>query len=91
MNLYAILDKKVSEYDMFFTEQNEVNAVRHFAVACESEKTRVGQFTQDFDLYKVATIDTITGDVESVTPPKLIIMGTAAKIYRKKEMENNGL
>lgn len=75
LKFFSIRDNKVSAYLRPFVDQNEIMAVRGLTAAVNMPKdsSQVAQFPEDFDLYHVATMDDITGEVIPEQPPKFII------------------
>lgn len=66
-NIYAIFDKKANEYRFQIQEANDAVAVRQVtnAVNDNDSKSELSLNNEDFQLYKLGSIDTTTGVLES--------------------------
>lgn len=84
--LFAVRDVKVSSFEALNIQQNEIQAMRAFSVAASDENTKIGRFPEDFQLYLLAEVDTVTGVVVPVEPPKFLISAVdAVRSSHKKE------
>lgn len=63
LTVYAIKDSLVG-FDRLFTAPSDAVATRIFSDACNDNQTVIARHPGDFDLYSIATLDTLTGKVE---------------------------
>lgn len=60
--LYAVKDKKANNFDGYMILENDAQAVRGFAQACEQNQV-FKKWPEDFELYKLAEIHTETATI----------------------------
>jgi len=84
--LFAIRDTKVSVYESFHIEENEISAIRGLSIALENKNTKLAKWPDEHHLYKMATIDAITGTVEPCEPP-IYLTSAATLINEAKKNE----
>lgn len=68
MPIYALRDKLSTEFLFPAPDSNEYTAKRSFARAISAGDGLLSFKPSDFDLYKVGTYDSTTGQVESCIP-----------------------
>lgn len=77
-NLYALKDVKGGYYGNIFQEIQDVDAQRSFIVATRDNKSKVGQFPQDFELVRLGCFDNISGKVTILDQPVFLFNGVQA-------------
>lgn len=65
-------------------------AIRSFLGALRDPNTIIAQYPEDFVLLEIAQMDRDTGQITAITPPEIVITGTAAQTLLR-ERENGQL
>lgn len=88
VKLYAVYDKKAAVYRHFFVAPDDTIAIRVFAEASIDRNNFIGKYPSDFDLYKIAGIDTTSGKVNQLDtfPPQFLFSAVSATLVNKEEM-----
>lgn len=76
--LYSILDHKTGFLPVQ-VDQNDQSAARNFAHAVMQTGTLFNTHAQDYELFKVGTFDTETGEVVSLPVKELVAEGISFK------------
>lgn len=61
MNLYTIKDRAADTFCVPYTEPSDSAARRGFKIIKEDEKSMIGKFPDDYELYYVGSFDSNTG------------------------------
>lgn len=78
-NFYAIYDKVRETFSLVMEQQDDAVALRTLAMEVKNERSFIGNFPDDYDLYKIASYDEKTGKFENLDIPKLIAHATRFK------------
>lgn len=93
--LYAFRDLKNGSYCYPFFCQNPVEATRMAYGAFDNEKTLMGQYPSDYEVWWIAQMVMETGRIENLQNPECIGSGIsllmAARSQQKREMEQLGM
>lgn len=79
--LYSVKDER-TDYNAPFQARTDEEAKRNFAAIVNDKNTTVGQFPEDYSLYKVGTFNSENGYIIGMEPELLI---------RAKEISKNGI
>lgn len=95
-NVYTVKDHK-SWFSQIWNDINDETAKRGFSQMMSNPDNVMGFNPQDFDLFKIGTFDSETGQLDSIWPIEFVLSGRAAfdstmvrdfvKPYVKKEVE----
>lgn len=73
LQIFSVRDTKGNRYNNPFFEPNVEVAKRTFERIVLDSQTVVAQFPEDFDLYHLGTIDTISGKILPLDTPLHIV------------------
>lgn len=89
LNIYSIRDNKVSTFDKPFIDVSDIHATRQLNVAVNDRQCQLAMFPEDFDLYRLGSIDDQTGVVTPESTPKFIIAAVSVrKNYQNQDAIN---
>jgi len=71
--IYSVRDSKAEVYLQPFLQKTHGEAERSFLRLAKDDKTNVGQFPEDFDLYHVGSFDDQTGVIENLATPQHVV------------------
>lgn len=83
--LFSIYDEKCTNFNAPFCSQVENEAVRHFGSLLLDDNSMVAKFPQDFKLYYLGDINEVTGVINPLSIPTLIVSGAELKDIIVKE------
>lgn len=63
LGIYAIYDLKSEQYDTPFFSVSDIYAKRRFLLMSDEEKSALNKWPEDFELHKVASFGTSSGNV----------------------------
>lgn len=66
MNIYTIKDKKSGGYKSPIVEKDEHEVLRQLHVGLKNAQSPMGNFADDYDLYKIGEFDDISGKLTVV-------------------------
>lgn len=72
-HLFSVRDSKASTFNAPFEAHTTGEAERSFRTAVTDPQTSINKYPEDFDLYKLGTIDTETGIITALETPLHII------------------
>ena len=84
--VYAIYDSAAHVFTAPTIDISDASAVRSFKQAIANSGSVMNFKPDDFSLYQIASFDVETGEIEPLTPPSRLIIGSDGD-YRK-EIEN---
>ena len=78
--MYTFKDKTSARFDTPFFCFDQSFAEKKFIMACNEKDSMIGQFKDDFELYKIGEFNVLTGDLFPTGPydegePELILCG----------------
>ena len=85
MHIFAVYDRKAAYYLPTFQARTEVDAIRSFTDAIMGGETPLSKYPADYDLVRVASMDTESGRVTPAWPVDLITNGYTAYDLALKE------
>lgn len=83
--LYAVNDIKAKAFDGYMILENDAQAVRAFAQACEKNEV-FNKWPEDFQIFRLAEIHTELGVI--VPEEKPVFLAAALSFIEKKSLEN---
>lgn len=81
--VYAIYDSAAHVFTAPTIDISDASAVRSFQQAIANSGSVMNFKPDDFSLYQVGTFDVETGELEPLTPPSRLILGSDGD-YRKE-------
>lgn len=81
--VYAIYDSAAHVFSAPTIDISDASAVRGFQQAIANSGSLMNFKPDDFSLYQVGTFDVETGELEPLTPPSRLIVGSDGD-YRKE-------
>lgn len=81
--VYAIYDSAAHVFTAPTIDISDASAVRSFQQAIANSGSVMNFKPDDFSLYQVGTFDVETGELEPITPPSRLIVGSDGD-YRKE-------
>jgi len=72
-NLYSIRDSKSESFNQVWMKNTHGEAERDFRRLASDEKTMVGMFPDDYDLYYLGQWDTTTGILKPLAAPQHVL------------------
>ena len=75
LNMYSVYDTKSNEFSHPYMMPFDGMAERVFADQIKDDTMTMGKNPQDFSLFKIGEIDTVTGKVKGLKAPKEILQG----------------
>lgn len=82
MNIYTILDVKAGHADHLTLFRTDSEARRSFGEVAVDTKTKIGQYPEDFALFKVGTWD---GEKMEIMPLPAVCVAKAIEFHMGKE------
>lgn len=70
LKIYSIRDSKAEIYNTPFFQKTHGEAERNFMQLVNDDKSTVGKFPEDFDLYYLGTYDDQTGKLSALETPQ---------------------
>ena len=77
VDLYAVFDRCSGVYDGPIPGRADQEMMRNFTFMCGNKEHKISQSPEDYTLFKVGKWNDGTGEVEPMTPEKLINGGEA--------------
>jgi len=77
VNAYCVYDRKSMVYNTPYFLSNDNVALRHFDTVMQSPDSLVGRYPEDYQMFRIASMETSTGVVTPEEFPVYIISGTA--------------
>lgn len=59
--LYSVYDKKAQNTLQVFEQINDLVAIRDFSQICTQKDSQIAKFAEDYELWALGEIDTISG------------------------------
>lgn len=87
LNIYAIMDNKMSAFMTPFFSHNDLTAQRSLKMAVSSEGSAIATAPEDFDLYKIGIFDDESGLIDSHPTP--VFVTRAAHLKEKSSTDEN--
>lgn len=85
LNYYSVKDIKSGEFGQVFTSPNNDTATREYLTALQDERTMMNKYPQDFELFYLFAIDSLTGKIVDNNTQFV----TNAIIAKKTEVKND--
>lgn len=79
LRVYSIRDAKAEVFNQPWFAKTHGEAERNFMQLARDEKSMVGQFPEDYDLYFIGTYCEQTGVIESLDTPQHILKAVSVK------------
>jgi len=73
--LCSVYDQKARYFSAPFSSPTEETAIRDFARAVSDSRGMVDKFPADYELHMIGTFNELSGEIESVSIPKLLAKG----------------
>lgn len=84
--LYAIKDKKANVFDAYMILDNDAQAVRAFAQACEKNEV-FAKWPEDFEIHKLGEIHKDLGVIVPLKQPQFLAAATSFVVNSKDKNE----
>jgi len=82
LQIYSVQDQRANIFHAPFFVRTHGEAERTFQQVVNDDKTQVGQYPEDFNLYHIGEYDDGTGKISPLDTPKHIIKAIALKQSR---------
>lgn len=79
LQMYSIRDSKVGTYHPPIFQKTHGEAERNFTTIAKDDKTQVGQYPEDFDLFYIGDYEDNSGKVSPLDTPQHIMKALDAK------------
>lgn len=77
MSVYAVYDVKTGVFFAPMVYHNDAHAIRELRRPFKDASSSLGQYPEDYDVYLVGSWSDHEGKLEGLTPPRLVVKGTA--------------
>jgi len=92
VELFTIRDTKIEQHEFPFFVQNAIQAIRTVQGAMQDPTSRLSQFSEDFEIFQIGTLDTVTAKFENLVYPKFVMSCTTIKnTLLKQKLEAEAL
>lgn len=75
INLYSVRDNKIGSFFPPIAAENNVQATRRLIIMRKDDQSQIHHFPGDYDMYRVAEMDTDTGVIIPASPLEMIAGG----------------
>ena len=86
LKMFSVRDSKGEVYNMPFYKHTHGEAERDFRTLVNDDKSMVGKYPDDFDLYYIGEFDTIKGTVKSLDTPQHMLKAISVKMRQDQPM-----
>jgi len=84
MNVYTVLDIKAGHADSLYMFRSDSEARRSFSEVAVDPKSKIGQYPEDFALFKVGVWD---GEKMEIMPLTAVLIAKAIEFHMGKDKE----
>lgn len=75
INLYSVRDNKLGSFFPPIAAESDLQATRRLIIMRKDEQSQIHHFPGDYDMYRIAEMDTDTGVITPTSPVEMIASG----------------